>query len=184
VHLTKSTAYLCHSGSLSACEPSQRQSSATRAVALFAAVLSTVTLTQASSRTSIRAESASTFSEQGLIPLQQVSFLTPTIKSSFLSPLMKIEMLKIFPPVLQSLEQKTHHQKPEPVFLMLEEQGLVSPAGSHWCTQENGSCLLPPEFTTKKPTGAAALGEDLFLCSWAVSTERFEAGVQSRRTRG
>lgn len=141
-------------------------------------------LTQASSHTPARLRARTSF-EQGLIPSQGVNFLTPTTNSLFSNPLISVEVSKILTPVLQNLRKKPHNKKQNLFCSCWGGRGCFSWGQPLMCGGTGKQELSPaPELMVKKLMRRAPPGQDMFCHSWVVSTERFEAGVQSRRTQG
>lgn len=122
----------------------------------------------------MKAERANTF----LIPLQPISFLTPNIKSLFPSPLIKIEMLKLFTPVLQSLQQNP--QNPQNLNLFCSywrSRGWHLLYGGKWE-------LSPAPGIDEEMMGAAVLGEDLSSALGWFSQRGLRQGCSQEEFKG
>lgn len=122
-------------------ELSQRQRSAKHATSLVMAVLSAVSDTGLQLNPS-RLRARTSF-EQGLIPLQGVSFLTPTTNSLFSNPLIDTETSKIIIHVLQNLDKTPPNKKQNLFSSCWRGRGCISCGQPLMCGGTGSS--LPPQ---------------------------------------
>lgn len=122
-------------------ELSQRQRSAKHAISLVMAVLSAVTDTGLQLNPS-RLRARTSF-EQGLIPLQGVSFLTPTTNSLFSSLLIDTETSKIIIHVFQNLDKTPPNKKQNLFSSCWRGRGCISRGQPLMCGGTGSS--LPPQ---------------------------------------